>query len=258
MTDFLQQLGADLDEAAGRRASRRSRSRLVRGTVAACAVVAAVACLMLLADSMPTGQDRRTAGEREAANGQPITMPAPAQLASCEIGARPDYFIPGDSSAAILGCVRLPVSGQRVEFSAKRARLDGAEHLCINPAYGSGQFIPAICKLEPPAPQFAVRDARQPREGAEGYGYVIWGTAGDAQSVLASFEGGTADAVVIAVPAEIARDYDEISFKLFVVELPLAAACGQVTIEADEASAAIEPQPTTCQAVERRSNDSQP
>ena len=240
MTDFLQQLGADLDEAAGRRASRRRRPRLVRGTIAVCAVVAAVAGVLLLTD-----QDRQGAGEREAANDRqiPPTALAPAQPVSCEIGARPEYFVPGDSSVALVGCVRLPVSEKRLDFSVKSARLDGAEHLCVNPAYGGGQFIPAICKLEPPAPRFAVRDARQPREG---YGYVIWGTAGDARSVRASFEGGTADAAVIDVPADIARGYGENPFKLFVVELPLTAACGEVNVDAGDASATVEPQPMTC------------
>jgi hypothetical protein len=42
VTDFLQQIGADLQEAAGRRASRRRRYRLLVGAFAVCVLVATV------------------------------------------------------------------------------------------------------------------------------------------------------------------------------------------------------------------------
>jgi hypothetical protein len=153
-------------------------------------------------------------------------------FAPCEIGARPDYYVPADGPSALVGCARLPVSGRRIEFSANVARLDGAEHLCVNPAYREGEFIPAICKLDPPVSHFAVRDARRPR----GYGYVIWGTAGDARSVVARFDGGVARAARLVVPEELACDYGEGAFTLFVIELPPSAARGAVIVEGNRGS----------------------
>jgi hypothetical protein len=131
-----------------------------------------------------------------------------------------------------------------------RARIDGAEHLCVNPAYSGGRFIPAICKLEPPVSEFAVRDASQPRHGAKGYSYIVWGTAGRAKSVVARFDGGIAHGaqIVVDVDADAARDYGADRFMLFVVELPLSAACGPVTVEADGTTVSIDRQPQTCLA----------
>jgi len=141
----------------------------------------------------------------------------------CAVGERPGYFVPGDGPATVVGCARLGVSGKRIEFS-------GNDSACINPAYsGRGQrgfFIPAICELDPPLTRFAVRDARQPRQG--GYGYVIWGTAGTASEVTAHFEGGTARAAIIRVGAPLARRFGAPPFRLFVVELPPSAAHGPV------------------------------
>lgn len=249
MTDFLQQIGADLEEAAQRRTGRRRRFRLVRAGFAACVVAAAVAAWMLLPGSSLTGEDRQAANERQSTDRQQVPAPALTTApASCEIGAEPEYFVPGDGPSAVLGCARLPVSGQLVEFSANVARIDGAQHLCINPAYGSGIFIPGLCKLEPPVTQFSVRDARQPRQGVKGYGYVVWGTAGSARSVDLRFDGGLAHAALLVVPPEVARRYGEAHFALFVAELPLSAACGSSTVEAEGATARIEPKPEVCEA----------
>ena|SRR5215216_6180374 len=157
-------------------------------------------------------------------------------VARCAVGERPDYFVPGpaDGPLALLGCARLGVSGKRVEFSGNLAHLDGGCHACINPAYsGRGQrglYIPAICKLEPPLSRFAVRDAGQPRQGVRGYGYVIWGTAGAATHLVARFMGGTAQAAVMRVGPGLAARFGESPFSLFVVELPLSAACAAITV----------------------------
>jgi hypothetical protein len=251
MSRFLQQLGADLDRAAERRVDRRRRIRLVRAGVAAGVVVAAAALWILLPGSWPTDQDRPAAGERESTNQQQAPPPAATTTttrASCDVGARPGYFVPGEGPLALVGCAQLPVSGQRVEFSANLSRLDGAEQLCINPAYGDGKFIPAICNLDPPVSEFAVRDATQPRHAVNGYGYVIWGTAGTARSVDATFDGGKAEAVLLPVPEEVARDYGATPFALFVAELPLSAACGSVSVQADGATERIEPKPQVCEA----------
>ena len=173
----------------------------------------------------------------------------------CPVGERPGYFVPGpaDSPLALLGCARLGVSGKRVEFSGNLAHIDGRRHACVNPAYsGRGQrglYIPAICKLEPPLSRFAVRDAAQPRQGVRGYAYVIWGTAGASTDVVASFAGGTAQAAVFIVGTDLARELGESSFSLFVVEVPLLAACLPVTISGGGSAATerIPPQTKLCE-----------
>ena len=164
-------------------------------------------------------------------------------LARCAVGERPSYFVPhpAGSPLVILGCARLGVSGKRVEFSADPG--------CINPAYNGrgrrGIFIPAMCRLDPPVSRFAVRDASQPRQGVGGYAYVIWGTAGASHHVLARFSGGTARAAIIRVPARLAHILGEPPFRLFVLELPLTAACAAVTMRG-AATERLPPQPRLC------------
>lgn len=164
-------------------------------------------------------------------------------VASCAVGERPGYFVPGpaDSPLALLGCARLGVSGKRVEFSGNLALIDDGLYACVNPAYsgrgGSGAYIPAICKLEPPLSEFAVRDAGQPRQAARGYAYVIWGTAGASTKVVAGFTGGTVQAAVLTVGPELAREFGEPPFSLYVMELPLSAACAAVTVAGDGSDA---------------------
>jgi hypothetical protein len=170
----------------------------------------------------------------------------------CDVGGRPDYFVPAHTPPALLGCARLGVSGKRVEFSGDQGRIDGKFHLCINPAYsGRGQrgiFIPAICKLVPPVTRFAVHDADQPRQAVRGYAYVIWGAAGTSTDVVVRFAGGAAQAPVFRVGAKLARSIGESPFGLFVVELPLSAACAFVTVAGNgpDATERIPPQPRLC------------
>jgi hypothetical protein len=174
-------------------------------------------------------------------------------LAPCAVGERPDYFVPGDGPLALLGCARLGVSGKRVEFSGNVAHLDGRLHACVNPAYSGrgrrGIFIPAICKLDPPPSRFAIRDARQPRQAVRGYAFVIWGTTGASTEVVARFTGGTARAAVFKVAPELARNFGESPFGLFVVELPLSAACAPVTVSGKwpDATERIPPQTKLCE-----------
>ena len=123
------------------------------------------------------------------------------------------------------------MSGRRVEFSGDRAVIDGVRHACINPAYSRGRFIPALCPAQ--LSRFAVHSAAQPRQGVRGYALVIWGTAGASTEVTARFNGGTARAMVIKVGPQLARRLGESPFSLFVVELPLSAACATVTVAAE-------------------------
>jgi hypothetical protein len=185
----------------------------------------------------------------------PQTRVIESTPAVCAVGERPGYFVPGpaDGPPILLGCARLGVSGKRVEFSANLERIDGGRHACVNPAYsGRGQrglYIPAICMLAPALSRFAVRDAAQPRQGVRGYAYVMWGTAGASRDVVASFTGGRAQAAVFRVGPGLARRFGESAFSLFVLELPLSAACGPVTVagEGPHASERIPPQTTLCE-----------
>lgn len=164
--------------------------------------------------------------------------------ARCEVGARPDYWVPATTPPALLGCARLGVSGKRVEFSGHLARIDGDFHLCIDPAYGEGSqrgsYIPGLCKLTPPPQRFVVRSAQQPRQAVRGYRFVIWGTAPPGMTeVVARFNAGVAHAAVFKVPSNRAPwTFGERPFALFVVEVPLAAACDPVTLVGAGATAA--------------------
>lgn len=170
----------------------------------------------------------------------------------CDVGERPDYYVPGapDGPLALLGCARLGVSGKQVEISGNMDRIDGMLHMCFNPAYsGHDRYIPAICMLDPPPSRFAIRDAGQPRQGVRGYEFVIWGTAAASTSdVVASFNAGRARAAVFKVRSKLARSFGEPPFGLFVFELPLAAACGSVTVrtEGPDATKRIPPRRKLC------------
>jgi hypothetical protein len=176
--------------------------------------------------------------------------------ADCEIGRRPGYFVPGPQGTplALLGCSRLAVSRKRVEFSANLAAIGGTRHLCINPAYNGrgheGIYIPAICKLEPPPSRFAVRQASQPTQAVRDYELVIWGTAADSTSrVSARSAAGLVRAAVFEVDTKLAARFGEEPFSLFVLELPLRAACDPIVVRGGgpEEVDRIPPQPKTCQ-----------
>ena len=181
--------------------------------------------------------------------------------AACPIGDRPDYFVPGADRrpALLVGCARLGVSHKRAEFSLNLGRIDGEAHLCVNPAYtGRGRrgfYIPALCKLDPPPARFAVRDIHQPRQGVRGYALVVWGTAPAATAaVSARFGHATAVAAVFNVPAKLSRRFGEPPFSLFIVELPLRAACAPITVEnpQSEATKRIARRPKLCEQLTLR------
>jgi hypothetical protein len=150
--------------------------------------------------------------------------------ARCAVGERPRYYVPSDPPLALVGCARLGTGGRRVEFSASMSRIGRERHSCIDPAYGRGAYIPGMCAFQTPLTSFAIRDAAQPSQGVRGYGFVIWGTAGDADRVVARFDGGRAPAAILDVPAELARRFGEPPFRLFVTELPPRAACHWIDV----------------------------
>ncbi len=179
----------------------------------------------------------------------------------CAVGRPPAYFVPApaESPPLLLGCARLGVSGERVEFSAHRARIAGASHLCIDPAFSGrgrrGFFIPGRCSLRPPS-RFAVEGRPQPmpRPGVDDYAFVIWGTAPTGtRRVVARFEGGAVRAAVFRVRSRLADRLRERPFTLWVLELPLKAACSAVTVRLDPlgTQAGRQARPTLCRRVAR-------
>ncbi len=164
--------------------------------------------------------------------GRPLdTVPA-----RCDVGGRPGYFVPSGSPPVLIGCARLGVSGKRVEFSIHPDRIDGEPYVCINPTYGpSGRFIPSICTRHPPPSSFRVHDASQPRQSVRGYAFVVWGTApAGTDRVVARSGSAKARAALFTVP----RSPTGPPFRVFVLELPLAAACEEITVDATRAGAA--------------------
>lgn len=219
-----------------------------------------LALLGMLVGGCSSGDDSEARNAEEVAAAEPgpwrDAMLRDTLPADCAVGKRPDYFVPDDDRrpALLVGCARLGVSRKRAEFSVNLGRIDGKAHLCVNPAYtGRGRpgfYIPAICKLNPPLARFAIRYAAQPRQGVRGYAFVIWGTARASTSdVVARFSGGTARAAVLKVRRRLARRFDGPPFSLFVLELPLRAACNPVTMRegGSNATERIPSRPRLCE-----------
>jgi len=159
---------------------------------------------------------------------------------SCATGERPSYYVPGGAARpiAIIGCVRLGVSGKPVELSADSERIGGKDHLCLNPAYrGRGQlgiYIPARCTLPSRLRELRVLDVDVPRQAVRGYEVVIWGTVPPSTSELvAHHQGGRARGAVLRVPRALAsKTGASAAFSAFVVQLPIAAACHPIRLRA--------------------------
>jgi hypothetical protein len=227
----------------------RNRLTVPVTAVGAFGCVAALAALSGCggaANSASSGEDP-TPSARPDRSQPTITARAP-----CEVGEKPRYFVPGQSTfpVALLGCARLGVSGKRVEFSANFGRIGRHRHLCINPAYsGRGRYIPAVCALSPPPQEFSVVDASQPRQAVRHYRLVVWGTAPESTTgVLARFRKGLARAALLRVGPRLARRFGERPFSIFVFELPLRAACGPllVTAQGHEATERVGARPMLC------------
>ena len=83
-----------------------------------------------------------------------------------------------------------------------------------------------------------MRDATQPRQGVRGDELAVWGTAPPATSaVKAHFGHTTTAAAIFPIGPEWAQLYEERPFSLFIVELPLRAACTRITIRATRSKA---------------------
>jgi hypothetical protein len=166
--------------------------------------------------------------ERPVAGRQSATVPA-----RCDVGGKPGYFVPASSPPVLIGCARLGVSGKRVELSTSPVRIDGEPHTCVDPAYGRGRFIPGICVPDPS--RLEIRDASRPRQAVRGHAFVVWGTApASTISVTARSGGATARAAVFEASPVRAG---EPPFSVFVLELPVPAECGRITVVAQGSAA---------------------
>jgi hypothetical protein len=150
-------------------------------------------------------------------------------LASCDVGAPPEYFVPG-GGARVIGCARLEVSGKPVEFSKQRERIGGNRYLCLNPAYrGRGQlgiYIPTVCVRRYLLDRLRILDGRVPRQAVRGYGRVSWGTAPHSvRRVVVRHRGGRERAAVFRVVAPR-------RFAVFVAGLPARSRCRSVSVRA--------------------------
>jgi hypothetical protein len=183
----------------------------------------AIALLALGALLGDCGRDDRSVAARAIE-----TVPA-----GCDVGGEPGYFVPSSSPPVLIGCARLGVSGKRVELSTSRARIDGEPHTCVDPAYGRGRFIPGICVPDPS--RFAIRDASRPRQGVRDHAFVVWGTA-PASTVSVTARAGAATARAAVFEASPVRA-GEPPFAVFVLELPVPAACGPITVVARRSAA---------------------
>ncbi|MBA2631040.1 MAG: hypothetical protein H0U84_08490 [Thermoleophilaceae bacterium] len=93
-----------------------------------------------------------------------------------------------------------------------------------------------------------------PRPGVDDYAFVIWGTAPTGtRRVVARFEGGAVRAAVFRVRSRLADRLRERPFTLWVLELPLKAACSAVTVRLDPlgTQAGRQARPTLCRRVAR-------
>jgi hypothetical protein len=198
-----------------------------------------------------------SSGSETPASGRPDqSQPIITALARCEIGEKPGYFVPGPENGplALLGCARLGVSGKRVEFSGNLERIGRHRHLCVNPAYnGRGQrgiYIPAICKLDPPPQEFSIVAVAQPRQAVRRYALVVWGTVpASTRRVVARFGEGLGRAAVFRIGSKVARRFGESPFGIFVLELPLRAACAPLSVRGQSLHPVerIPPRPRLCE-----------
>jgi hypothetical protein len=154
----------------------------------------------------------------------------------CDIGGRPDYFVPGGEAGplAIIGCARLGVSGKPVEFSLESERIGRKDHVCFNPAYRGrgrlGMYIPTACVLDPGSRRLDVVSIEVPSQGVRDYGLVIWGTVGPSiRTVHAGYDGRETRAAVFPVRRPTAHAVGATRpFGVFVVELHPKPTCARV------------------------------
>jgi hypothetical protein len=165
---------------------------------------------------------------------------AGARPIACDIGGRPDYFVPGGPKAVIIGCLRLLSSGRTVEFTADSEHIARGRYVCLNPAYPArgrrrGSYIPNVCVKRAHSRRFGVINAKVPPQGVEGYSLVLWGTGpAGLDRIGVQFRRGRTRAEVLDVDRSIATEIGlRKPFSVFVAELPKDSACDEIVIEVD-------------------------
>lgn len=216
-----------------------------KGWVAlACATLAVTAC----------GDDE------QAPPGQPedqtVRSVGAVKARWCEVGSRPDYFVPTDKPPVVFGCARLTASDETVELSANAESFGGRLDVCINPAYpgrgSDGSYIPASCVSQPVPTRLRVVDASEPGSGRSAYDFVIWGTAGVAsRTVMATSGDQAARAAVFPIEPPLAKESARSSRSACSSWSSLLRhSAGEVTIESSQdgqtASALVEPRSNLC------------
>jgi hypothetical protein len=187
-------------------------------------------------------------------------QPGPTTRTPCQVGERPDYFVPGpntDDPLAIIGCARLGASGKPVEFSARVEPIGRHAYLCVNPAYhGRGQlgvYIPTACSRTPVPEGVDVVGVGIPSQAVRRYQLVIWGTVEPStRQVVARHRTGETAAAVFTARRQLAQSVGAVRpFGVFVVELARAAACRSILVGARSRSGwsteRIRSQPKLCE-----------
>jgi hypothetical protein len=175
----------------------------------------------------------RSSTEAHSVPGGPVKATTESH---CDIGGRPDYFVPreADGRFATIGCARLGASGKPIEFSANHERIGRKDHVCINPAYGGrsqlGIYIPSACLRDPVSRRLDVVSIEIPSQGVRDYGLVIWGTVDPSVRIVhAGYDGGETRAAVFLVRRALAQAVGATRpFSIFVVELYPEAACARI------------------------------
>lgn len=183
-------------------------------------------------------------GSEEAPSNDPAVarVDAGATRIECDVGERPEYFVPGER-ATIVGCARLSVSDGPVELSVQPDppdRFYRRRSVCVNPAYpgrgSKGFYIPAHCTDA--VDRFRVFEHPRVVGDQPGvsnrYELVLFGTAPPrTRSVRIGFVDGSAEAAVSEVSRALARKAGASGpFSVYIAELPLAAACKRISVEA--------------------------
>lgn len=165
---------------------------------------------------------------------EPPVKPLDQQVSRASCEGRPDYYIPHQADLGQpvrVVCALLPFSGERVDLIGSRSQIGGEIESCLHVAYSDGERQTATCANVPPLYKYAVRGIGDARREWGDYEYVIWGTAGGpVSSVQLRYAGHFASATVFPVPEEMTRRFGERRLRIWVVELPLEAACGTVVI----------------------------
>ena len=166
---------------------------------------------------------------------EPPELKIGAKSISCDVGEKPEYFVPGGEDGLLVGCARLETSGKTVTFSVHATQIGDQPFSCINPAYegrgNPGMYIPATC-VRKVGGEIRAIGSRVPEQGVRNYGRVIWGIAPRAETRVEIGTGGeVGEAAVFAVSGNLRTAADAgRTFNVFVAEVPESLDCDAVQL----------------------------